>query len=77
LLCQELQSWVAAENASRRQQRKPTIPRDTLGLRSREDYGDAAAAPRIATIYNVLADGQKGPGRVENGPFWMIQDSSP
>jgi hypothetical protein len=21
--------------------------------------------------------GQKGPGRVENGPFWMIQDFSP
>jgi len=25
----------------------------------------------------VSAVGQKGPGRVENGPFWMIQDFSP
>ena len=24
-----------------------------------------------------VAVGQKGPGRVENGPFWMIQDFSP
>ncbi|MBI2929733.1 MAG: hypothetical protein HYY24_29085 [Verrucomicrobia bacterium] len=54
LLCQELQRWVAEENASRKQQRKPTIPRDTLGLRSAEDYADPADAPRIATIYNGL-----------------------
>ena len=25
----------------------------------------------------VLAVGQKGPGRVESGPFWMIQDFPP
>jgi hypothetical protein len=25
----------------------------------------------------LLAVGQKGPGRVESGPFWMIQDFPP
>ncbi|MCI0541120.1 MAG: BREX-1 system adenine-specific DNA-methyltransferase PglX, partial [Verrucomicrobiales bacterium] len=55
LLCQELQEWVAEENASRKKQRKPTIPREAIGLRSAEDYTDPDDAPRIATIYNGLS----------------------
>jgi len=54
LLCQELQSWVAEENASRKRQRKPTIPWEALGLRSAENYTDPEDAQRIATIYNGL-----------------------
>jgi hypothetical protein len=55
LLCQELQTWVAEENASRKRQRKPSIPRDAIGLRSAENYTDPDDAPRIATIYNGLS----------------------
>lgn len=55
LLCQELQNWIAEENASRKKQRKPLVPRDTIGLRSAENYTDPADAPRIATIYNGLS----------------------
>jgi hypothetical protein len=55
LLCQELQRWITEENATRKKQRKPTIPRDALGLRSAEDYIDPDDAPRIATIYNGLS----------------------
>ena len=55
LLCQELQKWVAEENAARTRQRVPTIPRDAIGLRSSEDYSDPTDAPRIATIYNGLS----------------------
>ncbi|MCU0772344.1 MAG: Eco57I restriction-modification methylase domain-containing protein [Verrucomicrobia bacterium] len=54
LLCQELQSWVFEENAARKRQRKPTIPREAVGLRSGENYTNPAEAPRIATIYNGL-----------------------
>jgi hypothetical protein len=55
LLCQELQRWVAEENAARKRQRQPGIPRDALGLRSAENYADPADAPRIATLYNGLS----------------------
>lgn len=55
LLCQELQNWIAEENAARKKQKKPPIPRDAIGLRSAEDYTDPADAPRIATIYNGLS----------------------
>jgi hypothetical protein len=55
VLCQEIQAWVAEENVSRRHQRKQTIPRDVIGLRSAEDYTDSSDGPRIATIYNGLS----------------------
>ena len=55
LLCQELQNWIGEENASRKKQKKPSIPRDAIGLRSAENYIDPADAPRIATIYNGLS----------------------
>ncbi|MEO8425547.1 MAG: Eco57I restriction-modification methylase domain-containing protein [Verrucomicrobiota bacterium] len=55
LLCQELQHWIPEENASRKKQKKPLIPRDAIGLRSAENYTDPADAPRIATIYNGLS----------------------
>jgi hypothetical protein len=63
LLCRELQRWVAEENAARKRQRLPGIPRDALGLRSAENYSDPADAPRIATIYNGLS------GRGQFVPF--------
>jgi len=63
LLCQELQRWVAEENAARKRQKKPPIPRDAVGLRSAENYTDPADAPRIATIYNGLS------GRGQFVPF--------
>ncbi len=63
LLCQELQRWVAEENAARKRQRQHGIPRDALGLRSAENYTDPADAPRIATIYNGLS------GRGQFVPF--------
>jgi hypothetical protein len=63
LLCQELQRWVAEENAARKRQRQPGIPRDALGLRSAENYTDPADAPRLATIYNGLS------GRGQFVPF--------
>lgn len=81
LLCQELQRWVAEENAARKRQRQPGIPRDALGLRSAENYSDPADAPRIATIYNGLSGrGQFVPFRkgdpegnrwVENDPLFI------
>jgi hypothetical protein len=54
-LCQELQVWLVEENALRKRQRRPTISREALGLRSSEDYSDPADAPRVATIYNGLS----------------------
>jgi len=51
-LCQELQTWVREVNAREGKSRR--IPRGTLGLRSSEDYSDAADAARVATIYNGL-----------------------
>lgn len=81
LLCQELQRWVAEENAVRKRQRLPTIPRDALGMRSAENYIDTADVPRIATIYNGLsARGQFVPFRkgdpegnrwVDNEPLFV------
>lgn len=52
-LCQHIQLWIARENESRRQELR--IPREAVGLRSSEDYGDPADGPRIATIYNGLS----------------------
>ena len=52
--CIALQSWVAAENETRRQAGQRTLPKDVLGLRSAESYRDPEDAPRIATIYNGL-----------------------
>jgi hypothetical protein len=53
-LCHELQVWLTEENALRKRQRQPAIPRDAIGLRSAEDYRDPADAPRVAVIYNGL-----------------------
>lgn len=58
-LCQLLQKWFAIENAKR----KSKLPKETLGLRSSEDYFDPDDAPRIATIYNGLC------GRAQFVPF--------
>jgi len=38
---------------------------------------EAAGAIQALNRAFVSWVGQKGPGRVENGPFWMIQDFSP
>lgn len=45
-VCQEALRWLSA--------RKPKVgnPRALLGLRSSEEYADAADAPRVAAIYN-------------------------
>ncbi len=54
-LCGLIKQWVVEENAIRRAQNKPMIPRDTLALRSSESYDDADDVNRIATIYAGLA----------------------
>jgi hypothetical protein len=53
-LCSELQAWARGENRRRSRVRQSRISRTALGLRSGEEYGDPADAPRIATIYNGL-----------------------
>jgi len=60
-LCQHIQLWVARENVTLSHGSR--ITRNTIGLRSSEDYTDPADAPRIATIYNGLY------GRAQFVPF--------
>ncbi|MFH1010832.1 MAG: hypothetical protein V1784_06335, partial [bacterium] len=52
-LCEHIQLWVRRQNASH--PKEAPIPREVFGLRSSEDYTDAADGPRIATIYNGLS----------------------
>ena len=52
-LCQNIQIWVARENATRRAELR--IPRQAIGLRSSEDFDDPADGPRTATIFNGLS----------------------
>lgn len=54
-LCIDIVAWFQAENANRRRNNLPTIPKAALHLRSAEFYVDPADAPRIATIYNGLS----------------------
>ncbi len=63
ILCRELQTWFAEENARRKSMKQSPIPRVVLELCSSEDYRDPADAPRIATIYNGLS------GRGQFVPF--------
>ncbi len=76
-LCQEIQKWLGEENAARKAARQPAIPRETLGLRSSEDYYDPQDAPRVATIYNGLSGrGRFVPFRKGDpeGNRWLEQD---
>jgi type I restriction-modification system DNA methylase subunit len=56
-LCQHLLAWWQRENEKRKsaRPRTPLLPRESLGLRSSENYTDPVDAPRIATIYNGLS----------------------
>jgi len=48
-ICREIQCWAAGPPNGKRR-----APREAVGLRSGENYTDAADAPRIATIYAGL-----------------------
>ena len=77
LLCSELLSWIQEENAARKRQRKPTIPREATRLRAGENYREPEDAPRIAVIYNGLAGhGQFVPFRKGDpeGNRWLEQE---
>ena len=56
-LCRDLLAWWQRENEKRKstRPRTPILPRETLGLRSSENYTNPTDAPRIATIYNGLS----------------------
>lgn len=56
-LCQDLLAWCQRENEKRKNARSRAliISRETIGLRSSENYADPSDAPRIATIYNGLS----------------------
>ena len=53
-LCQNIQLWIARENASRPPDMRLS-KNEVTGLRSSEDYADPADGPRIATVYNGLS----------------------
>jgi len=77
LLCQEMQRWLAEENGARRKQKRTSLPREVLGLRSSEDYTDPADAPRIAVIYQgLVGSGQFVPFRKGDpeGNRWLEQE---
>jgi hypothetical protein len=62
-VCGEIQAWVTAGSERRKKETGKGLPKDLLGLRSSETYGDPADAPRIATIYSGLR------GRAQWVPF--------
>jgi hypothetical protein len=72
-----MQRWLVEENAARKKQKLPLLPREALGLRAGENYTELADAPRVAVIYHgLVGHGQFVPFRKGDpeGNRWLEQE---